>query len=216
MNFWTMDALISRTLTRLTMASGIGSQTYAEDRVAASINEAFFAITRQKFWRDYTTTATFTLNGTTGEVTASLAGIITNFNDIQYVWTGQYDGPIPQVPLLANPSLVRRASYTRSATANKIFKILPITTAGDVIVRYRTLFDDEFEGSDIVPMDPYILINGAAYDILVDEGTNDSAAQKFFKKYQQLYDIFKHEQEPQVQSIESYDSPWINNTWSET
>ena len=51
-----------------------------------------------------------------------------------------------------------------------------------MMVRYRRWYDT-FEPADIVPMDDQLLILGAAYDYLEDDGTNPGQTEKFRNYY---------------------------------
>ena len=211
----TMNVLISNTLTRLTMASGVGSQTYAEDRIALAINEAFISVFEMRFWNRYREQTTYALDGTTGVVTSDLTDVIRDFNDIEYVWLSGYSPPLPILPKHVPQSMVRKKSIIPYANAAKVFKVLPADTTGNVIVSYRTRPETDYAEEDDVPMDRFLLVYKACYDILVDEGTNEAGVAKFLSLYNQRLESLEKMEGAQERSLHDYTVADGPNQWQE-
>lgn len=70
------------------------------------------------------------------------------------------------------------------------------TGANEVSIIGRTkpvMTDDIWLGRAYeVPMDAQLLINGACYDYMEDDGTNPGATQKFQNAFENRYAQFKH------------------------
>ena len=69
----------------------------------------------------------------------------------------------------------------RNDTA-KVFRVWPRTSTGDIDVFYRTK-PDTFTGDIEVDFDDQVLILGAAWDYLEDDGTNPGASEKMERMY---------------------------------
>jgi hypothetical protein len=177
----TLDELIERTITRMSMVSGRGTQLYAEDKVAEMIQHKFDVLFDENFWPDYTSVAQYTLDGATGIVTTDLSTLIKRFVDIDYVMIGNTNTKLTSLPTTINPFGLSGTTPVYLAPNNSTtrpFKVYPITATGNVTVRFRTK-PATFVGEDEVKMDDQLLILGAVYDYLEDDASNPGATQKF-------------------------------------
>lgn len=209
-----MNELISDVNTRLSMGSGVGAQIYSEDRIALAINEAFVTIFEKEFWRRYYVQEEFTLDGSTGVVTATLTGKIKDFNDIKGIWLPNYSQQLPVAPKNKNWSNIRRPAVAATNTS-KIFKIVPPDTTGNVVVGYRTRPDADFVGEEEVPMDRHMLIYRACYDIMIDLGTNEAATQKFLALYNQRYESLRDMENSGEIALGGYETAIGLDQWQE-
>jgi len=176
----TFEELVQKTIVELKLENGVAVQAYAEDTIAAKLQRVFNALFDQYFFPRYTATTTYTLDGSTGKVTATLTSVIKRADDIKHIWYATNTRELPRKPSWINPNAltggIRR--YWEPVADNKIFRILPITTTGNVTVSYRTKPAD-FTAGDTVYMDDDLLVSGAVFDWLVDEGENEMAVKKW-------------------------------------
>lgn len=188
----TFSDLITRTITRLSMVPGYGVQTYAEDQIAEMIYHKFVTARDQMWWDDLMefTTLTVDANGLpTENVVRTLPAVpvgdeivINKYSDIQHVWraTGD-DNPIPSRPRRTNPnrSLYQR---TRGPNSTKVIKIWGAQSGEQFTLRYK-LYYPMFDADDEVPFDEQLMILGACWDYLEDDGSNPMQIEKFKNLY---------------------------------
>lgn len=176
----TLSELISRTAQRLSMVSGTGVQIYAEDRIAEMIQHKFDIVFDEFWWPKYNKWATWTLDGATGVVTTNLTDIVKRIEDIRSIYVGDSDDKLTFLGSETNPTKYEGTSpqvYEASDDAMRVFKIWPATATGTLDVNYRTK-PDSFTAEDTVDMDDQLMILGATWDYLEDDGTNPAATQK--------------------------------------
>jgi hypothetical protein len=179
----TLSTLITRVQELLSLAGGLGVQTYAQPKIVQFIQMAYTDLADRRFWNDYTQTVTYTLDGSTGKVTTDLTNIIKSFRDIQYVWYGDYASPLPRAPNNRAPDIIRQLSFTSSGDPACPFKIMPVDNTGEVHVRYRSKATVPFTELDNVPMDEELLIRYAALLYLSFDNTNQAAITIINKMY---------------------------------
>lgn len=186
----TLTDIVQRTITRLSMVAGIGVQVYAEDRIAEMIWHKFVMVRDELWWDDYMTYAVLTQDADgrpTENVVRSLpltpVGdeiVIASYNDIQFAWRPNDRRPLKEMPKRQNPMAMMRSGSTlfRCADTAKVIRFMPYSVGMQMAVRYKISFD-RFLPNDVVPMDEQLLILGAAYDYLEDDGTNPGQTEKF-------------------------------------
>lgn len=183
----TLTQLITRTADRLSMVSGTGVQTYAEDRIAEMIQHKFDVLFEEVFWPQFLTWATWTLDGTLGIVTTDVTSLLKRYEDIRVMFPESSTTPMTKMSALTtNPFTLSGTTPIHyeslgPSDANKIsrvFQIWPKSATGDIIVQYRTK-PDTFISTDEINFDDQALILGATFDYLEDDGTNPNATQKF-------------------------------------
>ncbi len=184
----TLAQLVARTAERLSMAAGTGVQTYAEDRIAEMIQHKFDVEFDKRFWPQFSTWTTYTLDGTLGVVTADLTEVIKRFEDIAIIYPTNSDTPITHTtPMSMNPnniggtSVRHYESYVATSVA-KVFRVWPRASTGTLEIYYRTK-PDTFVSTDTVNFDEQLLILGAVWDYLEDDGTNPNASAKMKDLY---------------------------------
>jgi hypothetical protein len=184
----TLSQLITRVQERISQAAGSGIQIYAEDRVAEMIWHKFETIFDTRFWPDYSTWETMTLDGTLGVVTTDLTDKIKRFEDIGIIYPEDSDTPLTRVtPFSMNPNNIGGTSarvyesYMATDTS-KVFRVWPRASTGNLEVFYRTK-PDQFVAEDEILFDEQALILGAAWDYLEDDGTNPNASSKMERLY---------------------------------
>lgn len=178
----TMADIINDCLTRLSMASGLDTQTYAEDRIKNTVQEKFNTLFDHLWWPQFLVIGEqFTLDGATGVVTADLTEKIKRYEDVKAVWYGNEPHPLPALPTNFNPNLSRRRAIAPINSA-KIFRIMPVTTTGSIYATYRTK-PDPYDLDDEVDMDKDLLVLATCYDYMEDDASNATSTAKFEKLF---------------------------------
>lgn len=183
----TLGVLIARIEARLSQASGLDVQIHAEPTLLEMLRHKYNTMFDDHWWFDYLTFETFTLDGTTGQVTTDLTNKIRRFIDIQSVYYGNLPHPLPLASVGTN--LLNNFAYALlpSTDPTKVFKLIPATVTGTVSAWYRTrLSDTQWESGDdnlIINMDDELLITGTAFDYMNDDGTNPDATKKLESEY---------------------------------
>ena len=219
----TLTDLVQRTVTRLSMVSGVAVQVYAEDRIAEMIQHKFETVRDMLWWDEYMEWQVLTqdANGRPTEnvvrqLPLSPIGdeiVINQFQDIQYAWHPQRADPLKDMPRRSNPSAFFRQGDTLyiAPDQQKVVRFVPATPNMQMMVRYRMWYDT-FQPNDLVPMDDQLLILGAAYDYLEDDGTNAGQTEKFRNYYnQRLQQLLSQENDREITITPQ---PYLNsNGW---
>ena len=181
----TIEEMLVRVQTSLSMAAGINVQTHAEDRLINTIRKAYNFMFDMQWWDEFLIVETFTLDGSTGMITGDVSAKIGRFIDIHSIYYENDSHQIPRLSSSENPLSLydRRIAPVNSAT--KRFRVYPITTTGDVTVRYRTRITDAtwddvsaFSTTEI-NMDDMLVELFACANELGTDGTNDVAMKMF-------------------------------------
>jgi hypothetical protein len=187
----TLIDLVQRTITRLSMVPGAGTQIYAEDRIAEMIWHKFIVLRSDLFWDDFMDYVQLTC-GPVGFPQESVVRVpaippspldivINRFSDIQHVWNENDPEPLAQMPRRNNP-----LAYAKSGAKPRLYvpdvthvvRFLPYGEGRLMTLRVKRYYPF-FLATDEVPMDEQALILGTAYDYLEDDGSNPSQIEKF-------------------------------------
>lgn len=195
----TVSALITEIQLELRQMAGPAVQIYGQPVLMAKINDAFieFFDDKEINWKRFLDYTTYTLDGTTGQATVAVNTSYAEFGDILSVFPAESDIPLPTWNKRRNPALVSSGYPTfvaPSGDATKVFKVLPVTATGDVVVlgkkRPATWPFDDLE--DIVPFDYLAIKHYIVWQELLTDGDNPSATQKaqalFTNRYNTLID----------------------------
>lgn len=186
----TLYDLVQRTVTRLSMVSGIGVQVYAEDRIAEMIWHKWLMVRDELWWDDLMRYAVLTqdangrpMENVVRQLPLSPNGdeiVINDYNDIQHVWRNDVRRPLSEMALRSNPAgmLKQGSTLFRTPDTQKVIRFAPIMPGKKMVVRYK-VWHEYFQPDDIVPMDDQLIILGAVYDYLEDDGTNAGQTEKF-------------------------------------
>ena len=215
----TLNQLITLTERELNQVAGVSVQIYAKDLLAQKLEAAFdlhFAHKKVR-WKRFTTYQTYTLDGTTGRVTGSVTSTFREFGDIYSIFPDGSDRKLTNYNMMSNPARFTGTSplqYMADSTATKLFKVLPITATGDIVVVGRQYPSITFAVTDTIPFDAWCLIYHAAWQYAIDDGANPAQVAKL----QALYDIafdnaYAADQQAPVQLDAS--QPYIPNDWFE-
>ncbi len=184
----TFSDLIQMINIELGQASGPDVQLYGEPRIAQMLQREFNWAFGKRFWKQFRQTTTYTLDGTTGVVTTDLSALINAYRDIQHVWLASMTrNPLPEAPSDVNPNEVTQICIEVTAVpAAGYFRVLPITTVGDVTIRYRVK-PPAFTDTDEVPFDDDYLLSKCVANFLVMEGTNLKAAEYYAARAKEIW-----------------------------
>jgi len=206
----TLVDLVQRTVTRLSMVPGVAVQVYAEDRIAEMIQHKFETIRDMLWWDDFMEWQTLTqdvdgrpVENVVREMPAAPVGneiVINQFQDIQFAWKPDCAIPLKSMPRRTNPSGFFRVGSTvfTAPDQQKVLRFVPYTAGQLMMVRYKMWYGT-FNPDDEVPMDDQVLILGACYDYLEDDGTNPGQIEKFFNYYnQRLQQLLSQENDREI------------------
>jgi len=186
----TLSQLVQRTITRLSMVAGVSVQIYAEDRIAEMIQHKFIIVRDELWWDEMMEYVTLTqdangrpIENVVRELPLAPVGdeiVINAFNDVQFTWRPGDRRPLRSMNRRWNPAGVLVAGRTQYAMSDaaKVIRFVPFEAGKQMLVRYMTYYGT-FKPEDYVPMDDQLLILGAAYDYLEDDGTNPGQTEKF-------------------------------------
>ena len=189
----TVASLIERIEKRINLAAGMNVQVHAEDQLLEMLRHKYNTLFDSHWWQDYLLMETFTLDGVTGQITGSVADKILRYIDIHSVFRGGDAQPLPMRATVTNPTLNTTTRIAPSSDKTKVFRVLPMDTAGEVHVWFRSRLSDEAwditnaETTD-VNMDDELLITGTVYDYLVDDASNEESARKYEQQYNARFD----------------------------
>lgn len=185
----TIGTLIARVEARIALAVGLDVQIVDEPRMLEMLRSKYNNLFDETWWIDYMTLATYDLDETTGLIDGDVTNLINRFVDIHSVFYNNLPDPLPILKYNLNPSQSRRPCITPyTSDPTKMFRVVGslgsgTTTTAQVNVWFRTrLRDDQWEQDNDeteVPMDDEMLILGTVFEYLSDDGSNDSAAQKY-------------------------------------
>ena len=187
----TLTELVQRTVTRLSMVSGVAVQVYAEDRIAEMIQYKFDTVRDMLWWDDMMEWQELTQDAYGRPVENVVRAmpdtpvgdeiVIAKFQDIQYAWSPFATRPLADLPRRTNPTCFYRnggVSVFKAPDQAKVIRFLPATPGQVMTVRYRKTYS-RFNPDDVVPMDDQLMILSACYDYLEDDGTNPGQTEKF-------------------------------------
>lgn len=200
----TLAEIITRVQNLLSLAGGLNVQTYAQPKIVEFVTMGYNTLYKKHFWKDYTTVEKFTLDGTTGRVTADLSAKIKSFKDIEYIWYQDYATPLPIAPSNRSPDMIRQLSFSNSGIASCPFVIYPIDNTGEVWVSYRTKATLPFAETDEIPMDDELLVRWAAMMYLTFDNANQAAISLVTKMYSDYLNELEKLEDNHAKSLYSY------------
>lgn len=207
----TLTQLVDRTITRLSMETGTSVQIYAEDQIAEMIWHKYIMCRDELWWDDLMDYHELTQDSNgrpvenvvkeLPEVPAGDEIVINKFTDIQYGWSPNLRSPLKKISRRYNPQAYMRQGRTLWLGADnaKVVRFFQHTPGLVMLVRSKRYYP-YFAPTDEVPMDEQLMILGAAYDYLEDDGTNPGATEKFRNLFNERLDRLKSlENEQEVQ-----------------
>ena len=175
----TFSNIVQRTIKMLSQVYGTSVQRYSEPRIQEMVQSRFEMLFDEYWWHQFKGSGTFTLNGTTGEVTETLTSLIKRYEDVQAVFITGMTVPLAQLPTKFNAATLASSSPKFiGPSATKVFKVYPVASTGTIEVHYRTL-PTSFTDDSVVDFDDFTLIYAACMDFAIDDATNELQIQKF-------------------------------------
>lgn len=197
-NFISYSNLIIEAVRRVRQVPGAATQLYSEQVLGSYIQEAYTILRQEAWWPWLMKRLQGTLDGTTGvdSLNPWSVGGLTDFTDIRAVWLGPYQQRLPMLGEDINPATVVGNQFARyveplslhdDPTGLKLFKIIPVTTVGQVYVWARvdptSLFTDP---AVLIPMNKFLLLNYTAFRYFSDDAANPAAATSALQAYEKI------------------------------
>lgn len=184
------------TITRIGQVDGSAVQKYTEPQVKLGVNRIFNYLWDKRKWDHLWAWEIKTLDGTTGKFTAAFTTVRMP-EDIGDIYISGQNTAVPYSSRTEHLAVTGSRPYYRTMlpwddadAETKFIKLWPITATGDVEVHVGHR-PDVFEGDDdIIPMDYDLMVDGATWWILEDDGSNPASVDKarlvFDQKYQNV------------------------------
>lgn len=171
-----ISSVVERIQKRLRIARSVHATVYAEDPIIEQIQSAFDFYFALRWWPQFRTDATWTLDGTTGRVVEPL-GTLTSQEQIRYIWHGTNESSLARLPDDRRPSLVPTSTYARYFVpdAVKVFRVVPFVATGTIDVQYYVR-PAQFNIETVVNFDETLLVLNGALRYLVSSDTNSNDA----------------------------------------
>ncbi len=180
----TLRDLIDKVATRLRMEGGTTTQTYSEDAIMMGIQHKFDVLFDDYWMPQFMVyQEEYTLDGTTGVVTADLSTKVKRFEDIQAVHNQYSRAPLPRAPDGIRLGEIMSPCVQPHNDTAKVFRIIPVNSSGVVWLTYRLRPDTDWTDDTVINMDEQLLILGTCYDMLEDDGLNPGASDKFLNMF---------------------------------
>lgn len=216
------DKLLSEIITfvqkELSQIAGVTVQIYSEDLIAQKVQTSFELLYSDRSWKRFQTFETYTLDGTTGRVTGNVSTTFKQFEDIYKIYPVGYDQPLSVYSMERNPAALTGTfplEYTADRTANKIFRVLPITATGQIAVVGRIGYSTPFAADEVVPFDYLALGFMTAWQYAVDDASNSAMIDKFKALFDTRIAQLKKNQEREAIALNPGYRGIIPNTWQE-
>lgn len=188
----TFETVVNNVETLLRQEPGISVQQYSEDNIAMLLQNSFDRLFATYWFPEYYNAGEeFTLDGTTGKVTDDLTAKIKSWKDVRFIWKAPYVQPLNRRAAHINPIATYGLDPQWEPVAgNKIFRMVPITTTGSIVVAYRTKPDD-FIAADTMLIDTDVMEAEAVRDYLADDASNEIAIKKWESKLSEREQLYR-------------------------
>lgn len=183
-------SLVDETITLMGQVAGSGVQVYSEPLVKLALNRIFDYLWEKRKWDHLWGWKTFNI-GVDGKLTTDISGV-RDYIDIAEVRDANtkraISAPVETEHLYVTGSspLYRTVlPWNDPVAETRFFQFYPIgaTASVEMFLGYRP---DEFvSDDDVVPMPKSLMLHGAVWFMLADDGTNPASADKF----QGLFDL---------------------------
>lgn len=206
----TFDELVQVVVKVIGEVEGTSVNTYSIPRVETALRQIFELCFRKTWWPQYCKWFQKALDGTLGIVTTDFEGVV-DFRDIRVIMREKDEQPIPQLPKERNPFNITGTKVVyyepldvlNNVYDKRILQFWPKTATGNLIIHAR-LFPTIVGGTKLY-LDEGMLVNGAAWIILDDEGINPDAAQMRKDLFEEFWNAYK--QSEADQPIENWNAP---------
>ncbi len=182
----TLTQLTQRVTRRIGQVPGSSVQVYSETAIAEMIQHIFDVLFVRAWWEQFMHWQTLTLDGTTGVVTTDIeaqTNPVVRFADIRIIFPGTSDRELGRFTATRNPTNIT-GTLPRfiEPFGTRIFRVVPVTATGEVTIHYKSK-PTNFVSADEIDFDEQVLVLGATYDYLEDDGTNPGATEKFLNLF---------------------------------
>jgi len=178
-----LSVIITRVQELLGLSAGLSTQTYAQPKIVQYVQLAYADLFIKRFWDDYSSVSTFTLDGTTGKTVEDLTDLIKSVNDIQYIWYQDYNNPLPKAPNNRPLVNINVACFTPYRDVTCPFRIYPLNASDVIHVRYRTKDTLPYSENDEVNMHEELIVRRAAMMYVMNDAANQTLIQLFTSLY---------------------------------
>lgn len=174
----TLRACLEKVAYELSQVPGPGTNRYSDSILSQHVEHAFKHLFRELWLPYYTRYEQFTLDGTTGQVTADLTDKIKDVKDIGSIWRADTNLSLPLLPTNINPYTITgtRPRYIQLTNDEKMFIAWPLTATGQLVIKYRTLPDLPFGLDDTIYINDMLLVYASAWWYADKDGDNPGAA----------------------------------------
>lgn len=185
MGFPTYGDIVDDTIVMMGQVSGSSVQTYTEPLVKLAVNRIFTFLYNKMQWDHLWTWETKTLDGTTGKFTTVFT-TVKQWEDVTEMRIGGTERVIPKpvgnehtiFTSGSTPEFYTVLPWDDADAETKFIQIWPPTATGsvDMLVGHRP---ENFElPDDKVPMDRSLMVDGAVWWLLEDDGMNPASVDK--------------------------------------
>lgn len=178
-------SVVQECIVKLGQVAGTSVQTYTEPQAKLAVNRAFDFLWDKHKWDQLWRWQTATLDGVNGRINADITGVryATDIGDV-ITHAGHRSIPFPssnehlEMDAGSDPLFRTILPWDDTYAEKRFFKFWPPTATGqvDMHIGFRP---DAFVGDeDVIPMDRNLIVDGAVWQLLVDDGTNPASATK--------------------------------------
>lgn len=200
-----VDDIVEAVYTELSVAGGVNTQVYGDDKMLLKLQHKFDVLFDRLWWPQFMVYGeSMPLDGTTGEVTTTLTSKIKRWYDLQAVFHENDPYALSKMPHNVNIANMRRRCIAPTNN-DKIFKVIPITTTGNVYVNYRTKPADMVYGGTI-EFDKMLLVHGVCADALINDGVNPDDAEKYNRMFAERFAEFARQDHNHSIPLDQYNS----------
>lgn len=179
--FKTFEQIITEVQNALSQVTGLGVQSYSQDKIGDMIQRTFNRVRVDRWWSHLMRWQQLALDGTTGHTTT--AQLVLDYTDIRGVFRSDWDRKLSEIPSEVNPfrimGITPRYIAADDTVPGQVFMVYPITATDSALaVAYRKGYPS-FTLTDTVPFDSDTVVTGSAWQYSSDDGTNPAQTAKF-------------------------------------
>jgi hypothetical protein len=179
--------IVNAVITEMSHVPGIATQIYSAPRILQYVQNSWELEIQEMWWPNYMFYQQVTLDGSTGALTADLAGPISTcdeYGDVAAVYSPGRNRKVREFPQSVNPFAYnwgRNSWYMMPdfTVPNRPFKIMPADSPGPVVVWARQRDPTPFTTSSKTYMDALLLQYDACWMYSVDDGTVPAQVNRF-------------------------------------
>ena len=197
-----MSAIAIDVIELIHQVSGTSVQTYSQDIIENHINKVFNMLHQKLWWSEYMRWASPVLDESTGVVTSNLvtAPEYMRWRDIRIIVPDGQRDAIPRLPMHVNPYelsgtvplYVEPLNISDANFLTRVFKVWPLTATGTLRVHYRFRETENLATSSEVYMDNDLIVFGAVWAYLKDDGTFPEMTDEYKSLFDMRYkDVLK-------------------------